>query len=163
MVFNCAPCSKYFSGATLLFVHSLLQRLYVIFEDGDNEPITEEQFSKFTSFSRYSSFPEHNTSAIKSEIGKSPIYHQDEHLEMSWKIKRPSCGDWTVVWTYLSRARLPKNIDVVKNNPIVLESTRIKVGTVVRIKHLNVGEVPDGEKGTLDELEAWFASRYVDC
>lgn len=159
MSFNCAPCSKFFSGSALLQVQSLLQRLYQIFEDGDNVSFDDEDFKKFATFSRYSSFPEHNKSAFKSEMGRCPIYHQDEHLEMTWVIKRPNYGDWTIVWTYLSRARLPKNAKIVQDNPIVLESTRISVGTVVRIKH-NKAHSVDAENANSDDLRAWFESRY---
>ena len=156
MLFNCAPCTKYFSGEVLLRVHTALREFYELCESKDPAALTMEHMKKFHSFSKYSSFTELNKSELK--YTETPIYHQDEHLELIWRIKRPNMGDMDIIWTYFSRARLPKKPALVADNPVVLESTRIKSKTVVRLKNIHIADIEKGANN--DDLTKFFASRY---
>lgn len=81
-----------------------------------------------------------------------PLY-RDEYLETMWTITRIGLPDWQIAWGYLSRSRLKKqDPDDMDEDNLVLESTRIKSGTIV---YLNV---PD-DVSKLHQMDRWFASR----
>jgi hypothetical protein len=62
-------------------------------------------------------------------------YHLDEVSEVEWVLRRDNLPDWTIVWSYVSRARLREMkrsdiFDPYGPDP-VYQSTRIKPGAIV--------------------------------
>jgi hypothetical protein len=96
----------HFKGKHMLAVHAALDTLYDAFDQ-----------------------------TVKDEPDPKRPYHPDEVSEVEWVLRRENLPDWTVIWSYASRARLRemKRSDV--NDPYgpdpVYQSTRIKPGAIV--------------------------------
>jgi hypothetical protein len=105
-VFFACPFMTHFKGDHMLAVHAALDALYTAF-----------------------------TTTVKDEPDFKRPYHLDEVSEVEWVLHRENLPDWTVVWTYASRARLremPRSDYYDPNGPAaVFETTRIKPGAIV--------------------------------
>ncbi len=100
-----------------------------------------------------------------------PIFPDDRH-EHLWKISRPGLPEWTVAWTYLSRARIVANPKIVVEDSSLLksfrsaytspeplmESTRVQKGAIVWLK-------PDLSDRESHYPEMWLKARYsiLEC
>jgi hypothetical protein len=105
-LFFACPYISHFKGEHMVAVHAALQNLYVAF-----------------------------TTTVKDEPDPKRPYHLDEVSEVEWVLHRENLPDWTVVWSFASRARLRemKRSDI--KDPTgpdpVYQSTRIKPGAIV--------------------------------
>lgn len=134
-IFNDAPSQKYFYGEQLLEVQERLLLLFDIFNGDKVQPVPEEGFIGY-----------------RKSPPDIPI-HRDERVEVMWTISRVGLPDWQVAWNYFSRARLKKqNPNEMEEENLVLESTRVKPGTIVYLN--NPEDVSD-----LNAIDQWFFSR----
>jgi hypothetical protein len=96
----------HFKGQHMLAVHAALDALYTAF-----------------------------TTTLKDEPDPKRPYHPDEVSEVEWVLHRENLPDWTVVWTYASRARLRELRRSEFKDPAgpspVYQTTRIKPGAIV--------------------------------
>jgi hypothetical protein len=105
-LFFASPFMTYFQGEHMIAVHAALDALY-------------------TSFS----------TPLKDESDPRQPFHPDEVSEVEWVLRRENQPDWTVIWSFASRARLRemKRTDI--KDPFgpdpVYQSTRIKPGAIV--------------------------------
>jgi hypothetical protein len=105
-LFLAAPFMAHFQGHHMLAVHGALDALYTAF-----------------------------TTPLSDEADPKRPYHPDEVSEVEWVLRREKLPDWTVIWSYASRARLRemKRSDI--NDPVgpdpVYQSTCIKPGAIV--------------------------------
>jgi hypothetical protein len=114
--FFAAPFMTHFKGKHMLAVHAALDTLYDAFVQTVPDPPDP----------------------------KLP-YHLDEVSEVEWVLRRDNLPDWTIVWSYVSRARLREMkrsdiFDPYGPDP-VYQSTRIKPGAIVyRVPTMNMLE-----------------------
>jgi hypothetical protein len=98
----------HFKGEHMLAAHAALEALYDAFD---------------------------RTRGVKDEPDPKRPYHPDEVSEVEWVLRRDKLPDWTVIWTYASRARLRELPREKINDPHgpdpVYQSTRIKPGAIV--------------------------------
>lgn len=96
----------HFKGEHMLAVHSALDSLYDAF-----------------------------TNPVKDEPDPKRPYHPDEVSEVEWVLRRENLPDWTVIWSFASRARLREMKRSGYCDPhgpdAVFQSTRIKPGAIV--------------------------------
>jgi hypothetical protein len=101
-----APFMVYFKGHHMLAVYAALEALFHAF-----------------------------TTPLKDEPDPKRPYHPDEVSEVEWVLRRQNLPNWTILWSYASRARLREMKRSNINDPLgpdpVYESTRIKPGAVV--------------------------------
>lgn len=126
-IFNAAPLEVYFQGNDLLMAHNCLKNLYDAFVG--MEPDEKDH--------------------------GMPI-HPDVYEEVNWIIFRRGLPDWTVAWSYMSRARLRPMTQGAMGNPggphCLFESTRIKPGAIVF-------RIPDNDLPMHEQPENWLAAR----
>mmetsp|Transcript_3692 Transcript_3692/g.5713 ORF Transcript_3692/g.5713 Transcript_3692/m.5713 type:complete len:1372 (+) Transcript_3692:182-4297(+) len=126
-IFNAAPLEVYFQGNDLLMAHNCLKNLYDAF-----------------------------VGMQEDEKDHGMPIHPELYEEINWLIVRRGLPDWTVTWSYMSRARLRPMSDKAMGNPplppCLFESTRIKPGAIVY-------RVPDADLPPHDAPENWLAAR----
>lgn len=75
------------------------------------------------------------TNPVKDEPDPKRPYHPDEVSEVEWVLRRENLPDWTVIWSFASRARLREMKREAYCDPegpdAVFQSTRIKPGAIV--------------------------------
>ena len=75
------------------------------------------------------------TTTLPNEPDPKRPYHPDDISEVKWVLRRENLPDWTVLWSYASRARLreiPRDHIQDPHGPdAVYQSTRIKPGAIV--------------------------------
>jgi hypothetical protein len=127
-IFNAAPLEVYFQGTDLLLAHSCLKNLYDAFV-GD----------------------------VKDGKDHGMPMHPEIYEEVNWVICRRGLPDWTVSWSYMSRARLrPMSQSAMSHPPppeCLFETTVIKPGAIVYRR-------PDTETHPEDAADNWLAARY---
>jgi hypothetical protein len=105
-VFFACPFMTHFQGHHMLAVHAALDALYAAFTD-----------------------------SVPDEPDPKRPYHPDEVSEVEWVLHRRNLPDWTVVWSYASRARLREMPRSEYNDPAgpdaVFQTTRLKPGAIV--------------------------------
>jgi hypothetical protein len=105
-LFFACPFMSHFKGHHMLAVHAALDTLYTAFTD-----------------------------VVKDEPDPKRPYHPDEVSEVEWVLRRQNLPDWSLLWTYASRARLRElprqNINDPHGPDPVYQSTRIKPGAIV--------------------------------
>ena len=146
-LFAAAPTEVFFQGDQLLEVNAQLRILFDVFR----------------------------RAVVGAAIGPPegsptyPVFSDDRH-EVMWCISRSGLPDWTVAWTYLSRARLipdpraaPKDNAVLawaRANPddpdTLMESTSVRSGAVVWVH-------PEYTDRGSQHPAAWLAARYNTC
>lgn len=82
--------------------------------------------------------------------------HPEVYQEINWVVFRRGLPDWTIAWSYMSRARLRPMTQGAMGNPggphCLFESTRIRPGAIVF-------RVPDNDLPHAEQPENWLAAR----
>lgn len=94
---------------------------------------------------------------MKDEKDHGMPIHPEIYEEVNWIVCRRGLPDWTIIWSYMSRARLrPMSKSAMSHPPppdCLFETTVIKPGAIVY-------RVPDTGLPQEDAATNWLASRY---